>query len=259
MSTPSAIPAPATGATPASNTTDETTPLLSGNADDNGINDASAAEAQEPGPSSPAAIQASILRSAVLPTWILLIASSITLILSIALFILNGFWPSGYYQGYWLDYWKPVAVSAFFSAFLAIVNLYSIRASKPPGILFNILVHLVLGFVAINTVTMAGSELDPSRPRCTDGDDECFRFRLAWLIVMSATFISGVVFSWLTHPGLLIFWFIKARNAYGNPGRRQWTVPAGVLTFEFSIKFLRQTPDGSVPPVLPATQESQVA
>lgn len=111
MSTPSAIPAPATGATPASNTTDETTPLLSGNADDNGINDASAAEAQEPGPSSPAAIQASILRSAVLPTWILLIASSITLILSIALFILNGFWPSGYYQGYWLDYWKPVAVS----------------------------------------------------------------------------------------------------------------------------------------------------
>jgi len=66
-------------------------------------------------------------------------------------------------------------------------------------------------------------------------------------------------FSWLTHPGLLIFWFIKARNAYGNPGRRQWTVPAGVLTFEFSIKFLRQAPDGSVPPVLPATQESQVA
>jgi hypothetical protein len=39
---------------------------------------------------------------------------------------------------------------------------------------------------------------------------------------------------------MVIFWFVKARRALGNPARRRFGLPAGQFTVEFTVKFLRQ-------------------
>ncbi|CAI4217281.1 unnamed protein product [Parascedosporium putredinis] len=153
-----------------------------------------------------AAIRASLVAGVWFASWALLSISGITIVLCMVLFSLNTFTS----RNVWLDLdgWVVLALAAFFSGFLAIVNLRTVRAAKVPG--------------------------------------------LIWDVVINTAFVSGVILGWFVHPALVVFWFFKARTAYGSPGRRDWLIPAGALTFEFTIRFSRQPSDDQVaPPPLP--------
>ncbi|PKS06957.1 hypothetical protein jhhlp_005553 [Lomentospora prolificans] len=238
----------------------ETTPLLPRSAAPaTPLADPDAAlESQVPllDPSSPAALRAELSRGTWLASWILLSSSGITVVLDLALFILYALRPVEFWNPD--DLWITLTAAAFFSGFLAVINLQRIRAAKPPGILFNIILHLLFFYLAAASVfglSHRGS-FGIDYPSCRSKDEHCLDFKWKWVLLSNTALAGGIIFAYLVHPILLLFWFLKARIAYGSPNRREWVVPAGVLTFEFSIKFLRQAPDGSVSPAAAAEAQA---
>ena len=91
----------------------------------------------------------------------------------------------------------PPSNQAFFSGFLAVINLQRIRAAKPPGILFNIILHLLFFYLAAASVfglSHRGS-FGIDYPSCRSKDEHCLDFKWKWVLLSNTALAGGIIFA----------------------------------------------------------------
>ncbi|KAB5546961.1 hypothetical protein GE09DRAFT_195715 [Coniochaeta sp. 2T2.1] len=190
----------------------------------------------------------------VIATWLELAAAVLCVAFGIACAVLRSESPEGFYFPFMISDVLPAAIFfSVFGGFFAIYNLLQLRrVNRTLPVQLNLLVDSIVAFalivcaaqawdyVSIRCSTRYGHELPP----------DALRRCLAWGQVVMPVLWSFVIFTALvgfTSLFLLIARFILlTQRRSARPSARssvnwgQFRLPPGQLTFEFTVKLLRQ-------------------